>query len=162
MEDTTPPWPLVFKLSQNPSWSIKEQATVEFVELSRGVVFGFVAHVNPVDHKLLDLAARKVAISFLDALNRLFDIEPFCVGPNHFAFPGVEMHVLQQFREGIVYFPVFLTFRRVHPLEESFDEGVVREDAFLFWMFLAWLAHAVLDRVRANETRFVLTRSRML
>jgi hypothetical protein len=68
---------------------------VEFVELLRGIVFGFVAHVNPVDHKLLDLVAGKVAVQFLDALNRLLDIEPFCVRSDHFAFPGVEMHVLQ-------------------------------------------------------------------
>jgi hypothetical protein len=42
----------------------------------------------------LPLVAREVRVQFLDALNGLNEIEPFCVGPDQLALLGVELRVL--------------------------------------------------------------------
>src|SRR5580692_8299307 len=75
---------------------------VKLIELRLGIVFRIVAHINPVKHELLDLVAGKVRVQFLDALNGLLKIEPFCVTPDQLASLGVELHVLQQIPEHIV------------------------------------------------------------
>jgi|SRR4030088_1708248 hypothetical protein len=54
---------------------------VELVELRLGIVFRIVAHINPVKHELLDLVAGKVRVQFMDTLDGLLKIEPFCVRP---------------------------------------------------------------------------------
>jgi hypothetical protein len=113
---------------------------VKLVEFRLGIVFRIVAHINPVKHELLDLVAGKVRVQFLDALNGLLKIEPFCVRPDQLALLGVELHVLQQIPEDIAYLDALLALTRTHPLKEVVDEGVIREDAVLRW-FPALLAH---------------------
>src|SRR5271167_612536 len=76
---------------------------VELVELCLGVVSRCVAHLNPVDQKLLDLVTGEVRILFMDALNGLLKIEPVRIRPDELALLGVEPHVLQQILEGVAY-----------------------------------------------------------
>src|ERR1700680_1216914 len=78
--------------------------SVKLVLLCLGVIFWCVAHVNPVDQKLLDLVAGEVRILFMDALNRLLKIEPVRIRPDELALLGVELHVLQQIIEPVAYF----------------------------------------------------------
>jgi hypothetical protein len=127
--------------------------------LGFGIVFGCVAHIDPVDQGLLDPLSGEVGTEFLDALYGLLKVEPLCAKPDHFALPGVELDILQQRPNDIAYFHVLPAFGGVHPLEELVDERVVREDAVLL-MFLPLPAHAVLKRIWANAARFVLARSR--
>jgi hypothetical protein len=54
-----------------------------------------------------------------------------------------------------------LALGRVHPIKESIEERVVREDTVLR-LFPALLAHAVLEQVWAVAARFVLARRRVL
>ncbi len=89
---------------------------VKLIELRLGIVFRIVAHINPVKHELLDLVAGKVRVQFLDALNRLLKIEPFCVRPDQLALLGVELHVLQQIPEHIAYLYALLALTRTHPV----------------------------------------------
>ena len=77
--------------------------SVKLVLLCLGVIFWCVAHVNPVDQKLLDLVAGEVRILFMDALNGLLKIEPVGIRPDELALLGVELHVLQQIIEGVAY-----------------------------------------------------------
>jgi hypothetical protein len=111
--------------------------------------------------ELLDLVAGKVRVLFLDALNGLLKIEPFCVWPDQFALLGVELHVRQQIPENIVYLYALLALGRAHPLKESVDEGIIREDTVLR-LFPALLAHEVLKQVWAVGARFVLARRRVV
>jgi hypothetical protein len=99
---------------------------VKLIELRLGIVFRIVAHINPVKHELLDLVAGNVRVQFLDALNRLLKIEPFCVRPDQLALLGVELHVLQQIPEDIAYLYALLALTRTHPLKESVDESCLR------------------------------------
>jgi hypothetical protein len=85
----------------------------------------------------------------------MLKIEPFCVRPDQLALLGVELHVLQQIPEDIVYLYALLVLTRTHPLKESVDEGVIREDAVLR-LCPALLAHAVLKQVWAVAARFVV------
>src|ERR1700732_1294123 len=55
----------------------------------------------------------------------------------------------------------FLALWRVHPLEESIEERVVREDT-VRRLFPALLAHEVLKQVWAVAARFVLARRHMV
>jgi hypothetical protein len=100
---------------------------VKLVELRLGIVLRIVAHINPVKYELLDLVMGKARVQFMDALNGLLKIEPFCVKPDQLALLGVELHVLQQIPEDIVYLYALLALTRTHPLKESVDEGVIRE-----------------------------------
>jgi hypothetical protein len=134
---------------------------VKFVELRLGIVFWIVAHINPVKEELLDLVAGKVRVSFQDALNGLLKIEPFCVWPDQFALLGVELRLLQQVPEDVADLDGFLALWRVHPLKESIEERVIREDTVLR-LFPALLAHEVLKQVWAVAARFVLARRRVL
>src|ERR1700674_4373785 len=59
--------------------------SVKLVLLCLGVIFWCVAHVNPVDQKLLDLVAGEVRILFMDALNGLLKIEPVGIRPDELA-----------------------------------------------------------------------------
>src|SRR6266699_6978099 len=77
--------------------------SVKLVELGLGVVFRCVAHLDPVDQKLLDLVTGEVRILFMDALNGLLKIEPVRIRPDELALLGVELHVLQQILECIAY-----------------------------------------------------------
>jgi hypothetical protein len=131
---------------------------VKLVELRLGIVFRIVAHINPVKYELFDLVVGKVQVQFMDALNGLLKIEPFCVRPDQLALLGVELHVLQQIPEDIVYLYALLALTRTHPLKESVDEGVIREDAVLR-LFPALLAHEVLKQVWAVAARFVAART---
>jgi hypothetical protein len=128
---------------------------VKLVELRLGIVFRIVAHINPVKYELLDLVVGKARVQFMDALNGLLKIEPFCVRPDQLALLGVELHVLQQIPEDIVYLYALLALTRTYPLKESVDEGVIREDAVLR-LFPALLAHEVLKQVWAVAARFVV------
>jgi hypothetical protein len=101
---------------------------VELVQLSLGVVFRSVAHINPVDQKLLDLIAGEVRILFLDALNGLFEIKSFCIRPDKFALPGVELHVPQQIPKGVGYLYELLILGQILQREELFEEGIIREN----------------------------------
>ena len=85
---------------------------------------------------------------FLDALNGLIDREPFGIGPDEQTLFGVDLHVLQQHPKVIGYFYVMLAFGRAHPLEEPFEEAIVRKNAVPFLLvpirtptFLTRLAH---------------------
>src|SRR5262245_49080254 len=132
---------------------------VEFIELGFRIAFGHVFHFDPVDQGLLDPLSGEVGMEFLDALYGLLKVEPLCTRPDHFAFPGVELDILQQRPNDIAYFHVLPAFGGVHPVGELVDERVVCEDAVLR-IFLALPAHAVLERIWANAARFVLARSR--
>src|SRR5271163_458544 len=101
----------------------------------------------------------EVRVLFLDALNGLLQIEPFCVWPDQFALLGVELRVLQQVPEDVADLDGFLAIWRVHPLEEPIEERVIREDTVLR-LFPALLAHEVLKQVWAVAARFVLARRR--
>src|SRR6202049_2366010 len=89
---------------------------VKFVDLRLGIVFWILAHINPVKKELLDLVAGKVRVLFLDALNGLLKIEPFCVWPDQFALLGVELDVRQQIPENIVYLYALLALGRAKEL----------------------------------------------
>jgi hypothetical protein len=134
---------------------------VKLVKLRLGIIFRIVAHINPVKYELLDLVVGKVRVQFMDALNGLLKIEPFCVRPDQLALLGVELHVLQQIPEDIVYLYALLALTRTHPLKETVDEGVIREDAVLR-LFPALLAHEVLKQVWAVAARFVVALWRVL
>src|ERR1700681_379908 len=82
----------------------------------------------------------------VDALNGLLKIEPFCVWPDQFALLGVELRLLQQVPEDVADLDGFLALWRVHPLKESIEERVIREDTVLR-LFPALLAHEVLKQV---------------
>ena len=84
---------------------------MKLIELRLGIVFRIVAHINPVKHELLDLVAGNVRVQFLDALNGLLKIEPFCVRPDQLALLGVELHVLQQIPEHIVHLYALLALK---------------------------------------------------
>ena len=106
-------------------------------------------------------------MQFLDALDGLIEIEPllsrrtFCVRPDQLALFGVELHVLQQIPEDIVYLYGLLALRRTHPVKESVDKEVVPEDT-VWWWFATLLAHEVVKQVWAVTARFVLARCRVL
>ena len=106
-------------------------------------------------------------MQFLDALDGLIEIEPllsrrtFCVRPDQLALFGVELHVLQQIPEDIVYLYGLLALRRTHPVKESVDKEVVPEDT-VWWWFATLLAHEVVKQVWAVMARFVLARCRVL
>src|SRR6202142_4251196 len=55
----------------------------------------------------------------------------------------------------------FLALWRVHPLKESIEERVIREDTVLR-LFPALLAHEVLKQVCPIAARFVLARRRVI
>src|SRR5262249_30412743 len=76
----------------------------------------------------------------------------FCVRPDQLALFGVELHVLQQIPEDIVYLYALLALRRTHPLKESVDKRVVPEDTVL-WLFATLLAHKVVKQVWAVTAR---------
>jgi len=91
-------------------------------------VFRCVFHIDPVNQKLPDLVAGKVRILFLDALNGLLEIQAFRIRPDEFALLGVELHVLHQNREDVGLLHGLHTLRRVHPLKEPFEEGIIHEN----------------------------------
>ncbi len=68
------------------------------------------------------------------------------VWPDQFALLGVELRVLQQVPEDVADLDGFLALWRVHPLKESIEERVIREDTVLR-LFPALLAHEVLKQV---------------
>src|ERR1700733_8624441 len=74
---------------------------VKLVELFLGVVLWSVIHVDPVDQIFLDPVTAEVGILRLDARDGLIDVEPFTIGPDELAFPGVELHVLHDIAEGV-------------------------------------------------------------
>ena len=90
-------------------------------------------------------------MQFLDALDGLIEIEPlfsrrtFCVRPDQLALFSVELHVLQQIPEHIVYLHALLALTRTHPLKKSVAKRVVAEDT-VWWLFATLLAHEVVDR----------------
>ena len=86
---------------------------------------------------------------------------PFVSDPDQLALFGVELHVLRQIPEDIVYLYALLALTRTHPLKESVDKGVVPEDTVL-WLFATLLAHEVVKQVWAVTARFVLARWRVL
>src|ERR1700693_2385648 len=75
--------------------------SVKLVELCLGVGFRCVAHVDPVDQKLLDLVTGQVRILFMDALNGSLKIEPVRIRPDELALLGVDLHVLEQIIEDV-------------------------------------------------------------
>src|SRR6516165_2992572 len=58
---------------------------------------------------------------------------------------SVELHVLQQIPEHIVYLHSLLALTRTHPLKKSVAKRVVAEDT-VWWLFATLLAHEVVDR----------------
>src|SRR5260370_5446027 len=80
--------------------------------------------MNPVDQKLLDLVTGEVRILFLDSLNGLFEIKSFCIRPDKFALPGVELHVVQQIPEGVGYLCELLILGRILNARSSSRKGL--------------------------------------
>jgi hypothetical protein len=80
----------------------------------------------------------------LDTLDGLIEIEPllsrrtFCVRPDQLTSFSVELHVLQQIPEHIVYLYALLALTRTHPLNESVGKRVVPEDTVV-WLFATLL-----------------------
>ena len=125
-------------------------------------MFRSVAHINPVDQKLLDLVTGKVRILFLDALNGLFEIKSFCIRPDKFALPGVELHVLQQIPKGVGYLYELLILGRIPQREELFEEGIIRENTD-FRKLLALLAHDAGPHIGlSRRSPSICTRLRLL
>jgi len=82
----------------------------------------------------------------------LFSRRTFCVRPDQLTSFSVELHVLQQIPEHIVYLYALLALTRTHPLKESVDKRVVPEDTVL-WLFATLLAHEVVKQVWAVTAR---------
>jgi hypothetical protein len=67
----------------------------------------------------------------LDARDGLNEIEPFAIGPDELALPGVELHVLHHIAEGIGARGKLLAFRRIPPRQEVVEEGIAGKDIVL-------------------------------
>lgn len=61
----------------------------------------------------------------------LLETEPLCLRPDQLASPGIELHVVHKFPEGIGDFDGALFLGRVHPVEQPVDEGIVLEGVLL-------------------------------
>src|SRR5580704_10537783 len=92
---------------------------VKLVELCLCVVFRSVVHLDPIEQIFLDPVTAHVGILLVDARDGLNDIEPFGIGPDELAFPGVELHVLHHIAEGVGELSKLLALRRMPPSRRS-------------------------------------------
>jgi hypothetical protein len=94
-------------------------------------VFRSVVHLDPVEQIFLDPVTAHVGISLVDARDGLNDIEPFAIGPDELAFPGVELHVLHHLAEGVGALGKLLALRRMPPCQEVVEKGIAGKDIVL-------------------------------
>src|ERR1700733_12736693 len=131
---------------------------VKLVELFLGVVLWSVIHVDPVDQIFLDPVTAEVGILRLDARDGLIEVEPFTIGPDELAFPGVELHVLHDIAEGVRELAKLLALRRMPPCQEVVKEGIADKDVVLQLVRMVVVPlpmrvfHCVVTRQRRSST----------
>jgi hypothetical protein len=93
----------------------------------------------------------------------LNDIEPFGIGPDELAFPGVELHVLHHIAEGVGELSKLLALRRMAPCQEIVEEKIAGKDIVLqlLRMLVAPFAHEIsIAFAVTSSTRVICRRHR--